>query len=107
MTLTVACQKSTVGRCIKDLSVNVKRQVSYKAYAFDFYLFACDESTDATNTAQLQCFLETQKKCEYTKSYTADSQIKISSAVFGNFFKFVEIFAICLEKYSTDCLIRG
>ena len=35
-------------------------------------------------------FFKRKKKCEYTKLYAADSQIKISSAVFGNFFSLLK-----------------
>ncbi|XP_067933267.1 general transcription factor II-I repeat domain-containing protein 2A-like [Watersipora subatra] len=53
----VSMSRNTVARHIEDLSANVKLQLSGKACAFDFYSIACDESTDATDTAQLLIFL--------------------------------------------------
>lgn len=38
---------------IEDLSANLKLQLRDKASAFNFYSIACDESIDATDTAQL------------------------------------------------------
>ena len=35
------------------MSVNIKHQLSDKACAVDFFSIACDESTDATDNAQL------------------------------------------------------
>ncbi|KAK0155387.1 General transcription factor II-I repeat domain-containing protein 2 [Merluccius polli] len=52
----IMCPEKIVRR-IEDLSVNVKHQLSDKACAFDFFSIACDESTDATDTAQLLIFL--------------------------------------------------
>ena len=45
----VSLSRNTVVRRIEDLSANLKDQVRDKACAFDFYLIACDESTDATD----------------------------------------------------------
>ncbi|XP_067945214.1 general transcription factor II-I repeat domain-containing protein 2B-like [Watersipora subatra] len=42
---------------LQDLSANVKLQLSDKTCAFDFYSIACDECTDATDTAQQLIFL--------------------------------------------------
>ena len=53
----VSLSRNTVARRIEDLLANVKHQVSHKAYAFDFYSIACDESTDTADTAQLLIFL--------------------------------------------------
>lgn len=53
----VSMSRNTVVRRIEDLSANIKLQLSDKACAFDFYSIACDESTDATDTAQLLTFL--------------------------------------------------
>ncbi|KAM4629813.1 general transcription factor II-I repeat domain-containing protein 2-like [Polymixia lowei] len=53
----VSMSRNTVVRRIEDLSDNLKQQVSDKACAFDFFSIACDESTDATDTAQLLIFL--------------------------------------------------
>ena len=41
----------------RNLSANLKHQVTHKACAFDFYSIACDGSTDATDTSQLLIFL--------------------------------------------------
>ena len=49
--------RKTFAQQVEDLSTNLKQQVSGKASAFDFSSIACDESTDATNTAQLLLFL--------------------------------------------------
>lgn len=38
---------------IKDLSANLKLELRDKASALNFYSIACDESIDATDTAQL------------------------------------------------------
>ena len=53
----VSLSRNTVVRRIEDLSANVKHQVSHKACDFDFYSIACDESTDAGDTAQLLIYL--------------------------------------------------
>ncbi|XP_076132871.1 general transcription factor II-I repeat domain-containing protein 2A-like [Alosa pseudoharengus] len=53
----VSLSRQTVTRRIEDLSANLNQQVSDKARAFEFYSIACDESTDATDTAQLLIFL--------------------------------------------------
>ena len=57
-------QEFTISECpgtqlcvrIEDLSANVRHQVLEKACAFDIYSIAFDESTDATDTAQLLIF---------------------------------------------------
>lgn len=51
---SVSMPRNTVVQRIKDLSANIKLQLSDKACAFDFYSIACDESTD---TAQMLTFL--------------------------------------------------
>ncbi|KAK7896643.1 hypothetical protein WMY93_021968 [Mugilogobius chulae] len=53
----VSLSRNTVVRRIEDLSANLKLQLRDKACAFEFYSIACDESTDATDTAQLLIFL--------------------------------------------------
>ncbi|XP_077091374.1 uncharacterized protein LOC143742407 [Siphateles boraxobius] len=53
----VSLSRNTGVRRIEDLSANVKLQLTDEACAFDFYSKACDESTDATDTAQLLLFL--------------------------------------------------
>ncbi|GAA6073181.1 general transcription factor II-I repeat domain-containing protein 2-like [Tachysurus ichikawai] len=53
----VSLSRNTVVRRIEDLSANLKLQLREKACAFDFYSIACDECTDATDTAQLLIFL--------------------------------------------------
>jgi hypothetical protein len=49
---TVAMSRNTVLLRIKDLRSTLKHQVWEKAYASDFFSIACDESIDATDTAQ-------------------------------------------------------
>lgn len=53
----VSLSRQTVARRIEDLSANLNQQVKDKAKAFEFYSIACDESTDARDTAQLAIFL--------------------------------------------------
>lgn len=53
----ISVSRNTVMRHIEDLSANIKLQLSDKASSLDFYSIACDESTDATDTAQLLIFL--------------------------------------------------
>ncbi|XP_065811264.1 general transcription factor II-I repeat domain-containing protein 2-like [Labrus bergylta] len=55
--INVSLSRNTVVRRIEDLSANLKLQLKDKACAFDFYSIACDESTDATDIAQLLIFL--------------------------------------------------
>ncbi|CAM1311017.1 GTF2IRD2B (predicted) [Pycnogonum litorale] len=52
----VSMSRNTVVRRIEDLSANLKHRPSDKACAFNFYSIACDESADATDTAQLLIF---------------------------------------------------
>lgn len=54
----VSLSRNTIAQRIEDLSANLKDQLKDKACAFDFYSIACDESTDATDTAQLLIFLQ-------------------------------------------------
>lgn len=53
----MSLSRNTVVWRIAGLSANLKLQLRDKACAFDFYSIACDESTDATDTAQLLIFL--------------------------------------------------
>eukprot|EP00066_Takifugu_rubripes_P018159 XP_011607425.1 PREDICTED: general transcription factor II-I repeat domain-containing protein 2-like [Takifugu rubripes] len=53
----VSLSRNTVLRRIEDLSANLKDQLKDKVCTFYFYSIACDESTDATDTAQLFIFL--------------------------------------------------
>ncbi|CAM1315174.1 Uncharacterised protein r2_g2553 [Pycnogonum litorale] len=53
----LACPEIQLCAELKTLSANLKHQLSDKACAFDFYSIACDESADATDTAQLLIFL--------------------------------------------------
>lgn len=53
----VSLSRNTTVRRIEDLATNLKDQLRDKACAFEFYSIACDESTDATDTAQLLIFL--------------------------------------------------
>ena len=48
---------NTVARRIEDLSSDIKRQLGVRVTEFDFFSLACDESTDASDTAQLLIFL--------------------------------------------------
>uniref|UniRef100_A0A671DNN0 SPIN-DOC-like zinc-finger domain-containing protein n=1 Tax=Rhinolophus ferrumequinum TaxID=59479 RepID=A0A671DNN0_RHIFE len=54
---SVSLSRNTVVQRIEDLSANIKHQLSDKTCAFDFCSVVCDESTDATDTAQLLIFL--------------------------------------------------
>ena len=49
--------RNTVVWRIEDLRVTLQHQVREKTYASDLSLIACDESTDATDTAQLFIYL--------------------------------------------------
>lgn len=51
----ISMSRNTVAWRIKNLSANIKHQVSEKT--FDFYSIACDENADATETTQLLIFL--------------------------------------------------
>ena len=52
----MSLSRNSVLQRIKDLSANLEHQVSDKVCDFDFYSIACDESTGATDTAQLLTF---------------------------------------------------
>ena len=49
----VSLSRQTITRRIAELSPGVKDQVTEKSKSFDFFSIACDESTDASDTAQL------------------------------------------------------
>ena len=51
----VCLARNTVVRRIEDVSFDIKRQGA-KGVEFDFFSLACDESTDASDTAQLLIF---------------------------------------------------
>lgn len=53
----VCLARNTVVRRIEDVSSDIKRQFEAKGAEFDFFSLACDESTDASDTAQLLIFL--------------------------------------------------
>ena len=52
----VSLSRQTITRRIAELSADVKDQVTDKSKSFDFFSIACDESTDASDTAQLLFF---------------------------------------------------
>uniref|UniRef100_A0A3P9MHA2 SPIN-DOC-like zinc-finger domain-containing protein n=1 Tax=Oryzias latipes TaxID=8090 RepID=A0A3P9MHA2_ORYLA len=53
----VCLDHNTVVQRIEDISIAIKRQLEVKGAKFEFFSLACDESTDASNTAQLLIFL--------------------------------------------------
>ncbi|KAF7246390.1 Sodium/potassium-transporting ATPase subunit beta-1-interacting protein 3, partial [Varanus komodoensis] len=53
----VCLARNTVVQRPEDVSSDIKRQLEAKGVEFDFFLLACDESTDASDTAQLLIFL--------------------------------------------------
>ncbi|XP_072303167.1 general transcription factor II-I repeat domain-containing protein 2 [Eucyclogobius newberryi] len=54
----VCLARNTVARRIEDVSSDIKRQkLGARGKEFDFFSLACDESTDASDTAQLLIFL--------------------------------------------------
>lgn len=53
----ISMSRNTVIRRIKELPANIKLQLADKVSSLDFYSIACDESTDATDIAQLLIFL--------------------------------------------------
>nr|XP_057931891.1 general transcription factor II-I repeat domain-containing protein 2 [Doryrhamphus excisus] len=53
----ICLARNTVVRRIEDVSLDIKRQLEAKGTEFDFFSLACDESTDASDTAQLLIFL--------------------------------------------------
>lgn len=53
----VCLARNTVARRIEEVSSDIKRQLRVKGREFDFFSLACDESTDASDTAQLLIFL--------------------------------------------------
>ncbi|XP_061641106.1 general transcription factor II-I repeat domain-containing protein 2-like [Phyllopteryx taeniolatus] len=48
--------RSTVSRRIEEVSSDIKRQLDAKGMEFEFFSLACDESTDASDSAQLRIF---------------------------------------------------
>ncbi|XP_070398336.1 general transcription factor II-I repeat domain-containing protein 2 [Nothobranchius furzeri] len=53
----ICLARNTVVWRIEDVSSDIKRQLEAKGTEFDFFSLACDESTDASDTAQLLIFL--------------------------------------------------
>lgn len=53
----VCLARNTVARRIEEVSSDIKRQLGIRGKEFDFFSLACDESTDASDTAQLLIFL--------------------------------------------------
>ena len=53
----VCLARNTVARRVEDISSDIQRQLGDRGEAFDYFSLACDESTDASDTAQLLIFL--------------------------------------------------
>jgi len=53
----VCLARITVARRVEDISSDIQRQLGGRGEAFDYFSLACDESTDASDTAQLLIFL--------------------------------------------------
>lgn len=53
----VCLAHNTVARRIEEVSSDIKRQLGVRGKEFEFFSLACDESTDASDTAQLLIFL--------------------------------------------------
>lgn len=53
----VCLARNTVARRTEDISSDIKRQLGTRGVELDFFSLACDESTDASDTAQLLIFL--------------------------------------------------
>ena len=53
----VCLARNIVARRIEEVSSDIKRQLGVRVKEFDFFSLACDESTDASDTAQLLIFL--------------------------------------------------
>ena len=46
-----------MARRVEELSSDIRRQLGVRVKEFDFFSLACDESTNASDTAQLLIFL--------------------------------------------------
>lgn len=55
--MNVCLPRNTVARRVEDISSDIRRQLGDRGVAFDYFSLACDESTDASDTAQLLIFL--------------------------------------------------
>ncbi|KAK2847511.1 hypothetical protein Q5P01_010510 [Channa striata] len=55
--MNVCLARNTVARRVEDISSDIQRQLGDRGVAFDCFPLACDESTDASDTAQLLIFL--------------------------------------------------
>ncbi len=64
----ISLSRNTVGQRIEDLSANLKEQVTDKVPTFDFYSIACDDSTDSTDTENMN--LSWAKLCGITTAGT-------------------------------------
>ena len=53
----VCLARNTVARRIEEVSSDIKRQLGVRVNEFEFFSLACDESTDASDTARLLIFL--------------------------------------------------
>ena len=80
----VSLSRQTITRPTAELSADVKDQVTGKSKSFDFFSIACDESTDASDTAQLLIFLEvlmtisaSQRSCLIFRVLQAQKRVTI------------------------------
>ena len=55
--LNVSLSRNTVADCVRHLAANLQQQIVGKGKAFIAYSLAVDESTDASDTAQLSIFI--------------------------------------------------
>ena len=54
----VCLARNTVARRIEDILSDIQRELGDREVTFDYFSVACDESTDASNTAQLLIFFK-------------------------------------------------
>ena len=80
----VSLSRQTITRPTAELSADVKDQVTAKSKSFDLFSFACDESTNASDTAQLLIFLEvlmtisaSQRSCLIFRVLQAQKRVTI------------------------------
>ncbi|XP_077340548.1 general transcription factor II-I repeat domain-containing protein 2-like [Lithobates pipiens] len=53
----ICLARNTIAWRIEEISSDIKRQLTCQGADFDFFLIACDESTDLSDTAQLLIFM--------------------------------------------------